>query len=317
MVVMSPPTPMEALRATFGEQLQLDASLARYTSARIGGRADALLIVQSVDELVSAVSQLWESEAEFTLLGGGSNVLVSDDGVRGLVLLNKARKILFREDSEGIIVTAESGANFGAVARKAAQKGFSGLEWAAGIPGTVGGAVFGNAGAHDGDVQGSLRVADILHHSKGKQSWTLEDLVFSYRSSALKRNPGTAVVMTAVFNLQQASPEITEEKMDSYLRQRRETQPPGASMGSMFKNPTGDYAGRLIDAAGLKGTHIGAAQISPLHANFFINHGDASATDVLRLIELAREKVHKEFGVELELEIELVGEWKTNEKESA
>ena len=107
------------------------------------------------------------------------------------------------------------------------------------------------------------------------------------------------------------------EKMDSYLRQRRETQPPGASMGSMFKNPTGDYAGRLIDAAGLKGAHIGAAQISPLHANFFINHGDASATDVLRLIELAREQVHKEFGVELELEIELVGEWKTNEKESA
>ncbi|MCH7664206.1 MAG: UDP-N-acetylmuramate dehydrogenase [Chloroflexi bacterium] len=307
---------MEALRATFGEQLQLDASLARYTSARIGGMADALLIIQSVDELVGVVSQLWEMGVDFRLLGGGSNVLVSDDGVRGLILLNKARKIRFNEDSDGVVVHAESGANFGVVARQAAQKGYSGLEWAAGIPGTVGGAVFGNAGAHGGDVQGSLLVAEILHPIKGKQSWSLEELEFGYRASALKREAGMAVVLSAVFNLEQASPDSIEEKMASYLVQRRESQPPGASMGSMYKNPTGDYAGRLIDAAGLKGTQIGAAQISTKHGNFFINHGDASATDVLGLIEMAREKVFEEFGVALELEIELVGEWNTNEKES-
>lgn len=316
MVVMAPPTPMEALQAAFGGQLQLDAPLARYTSARIGGKADALLMIQSADELVSAVLRLWEMKVEFTLLGGGSNVLVSDAGVRGLVMLNKARKIQFSEESEGISVNAESGANFGVVARQSAQKGYSGLEWAAGIPGTVGGAVFGNAGAHGGDMRGSLRVAEILHRVRNKLTWPVDELEYSYRTSALKREPGMAIVVSTVFNLERATPDSIEEKMDLYLMQRRDTQPPGASMGSMFKNPAGDYAGRLIDSAGLKGTQIGAAQISPRHGNFFINHGDARAVDVRRLIDLARSKVHQEFGVALELEIEMIGDWNTDEKDN-
>lgn len=313
MLVTAPSIQLEALRIAFGEQLQENAPLAPYTSARIGGPADVLLTVRSVDELVAAVSKLWELDTDFTMLGGGSNVLVSDLGVRGLVLLNKARTIQFEDEASAVSVYAESGANFGAVARQAAQKGLSGLEWAAGIPGTVGGAVFGNAGAHGGDVLGSLKLAEILHHKDGRQSWQVEQLDYEYRSSSLKRQPGEAIVLSAIFKLEASSSDAIEEKMALYLAQRRKSQPPGASMGSMFKNPTGDYAGRLIEAAGMKGSQVGAAQISKLHGNFFINNGDAKAADVLKLIEMSQEKVRQDFGIKLELEIELIGEWNKSE----
>ena len=315
MLVTSSPTRLEALRTEFGEQLQENVPLAQYTSARIGGPADALLTVHSVDELSAAVSKLWEMDARFRILGGGSNVLVSDLGVRGLVLLNKARAIRFEGEGGVTSVYTESGANFGMVARKAAQKGFSGLEWAAGIPGTVGGAVFGNAGAHGGDVLGSLSLAEILHHVDGRQSWQVEELDYDYRSSSLKRQPGEAIVLSAIFKLEQSSPNDIEEKMALYLAQRRKTQPPGASMGSMFKNPTGEYAGQLIEAAGLKGARVGATQISKLHGNFFINKGDAKAADVLKLIEMSQDKVWQDFGIKLELEIELIGEWDPSDKD--
>jgi UDP-N-acetylmuramate dehydrogenase len=147
---------MDQLRDKFGDQLMENEPLAKYTSARIGGPADALLIVQSAADLVQVVSMLWTMDVPFEILGGGSNVLVSDAGVRAVVLLNKARKVVFNQDDDPPTVTAESGSNFGAVARQAAQKDLSGLEWAAGIPGTVGGAVVGNAGAHGGDIASSL-----------------------------------------------------------------------------------------------------------------------------------------------------------------
>ena len=236
-------------------------------------------------------------------------MLVSDSGVHGLVLLNKARKVHFDDISESPRVHAESGINFGALARQAAQKGFSGFEWAAGIPGTLGGAVFGNAGAHGEDMQGCLIVAEILHRKKGRQTWSAADFEFSYRSSVLKRNRQESVVLAVTLRLWEDSSESIAERLDSYLAYRRKTQPPGASMGSMFKNPPSDFAGRLIEAAGLKGKKMGAAQISPLHANFFLNHGDAAAADVMALIQFAREKVMEKFDIELELEIELVGEW--------
>lgn len=311
MEVMAPPLPIKELRALFKDSLQEAVSLAPYTSARIGGPAEALLVVRSADELVDRAVLLWELGVEFIVLGGGSNVLVSDNGFQGLVLLNKARKVHFSDTSDPPTVRAESGINFGALARQSAQKGFSGLEWAAGIPGTLGGAVVGNAGAHGEDMSSLLKVAEILHRDNGKQTWSLEDLDFSYRSSVFKSLAGTALVLSATIFLARETPEIIEEKMDQYLNHRRKTQPAGASMGSMFKNPPGDFAGRLIDAAGLKGKQIGRVQISPLHGNFFINQGDASASDVKKLILLAQKSVADQFGVDLELEIELIGEWNT------
>jgi UDP-N-acetylmuramate dehydrogenase len=301
------------LEAAFGDRLQAGLSLARFTAARLGGPADLFLEVRSLDDLVQAASLLWQAGQTFTILGGGSNVLVSDLGVRGVVLLNRARRVRFDLESDPPTVWAESGANFGRLARQAAQKGLSGLEWAAGIPGTLGGAVVGNAGAHGGDVAASLLLAEILHHQGHmelhRQTWPVKDLQYSYRTSRLKRQPGEIVVLGARLRLAHAPIAEVQARLDQLVAYRRRTQPPGASMGSMFKNPPGDYAGRLIEAAGLKGRRIGQAQISRLHGNFFVNLGGARAQDVYGLICLARETVQARFGVRLELEVELLGEW--------
>jgi UDP-N-acetylmuramate dehydrogenase len=309
------------LSQTFGDRLKLNVPMARYTSARVGGTADAFLVVASVDELVDASRILWNMEMPFVILGGGSNILVSDAGVRAVVVLNRARKVRFDGHSEIPTVWAESGANFGALARQTAQRGFSGLEWAAGIPGTVGGAVIGNAGAHGADMASVLRVAEILHRSGKIESWTADQLGFTYRSSAIKGQPdiekaaagGTrsvsSVVLSAEINLERNSQDEILRRIETFVAHRRRTQPPGASMGSMFKNPPGDYAGRLIEAAGLKGARIGDAQISPLHGNFFVNLGHASAADIKKLIDRTQEQVFEKFGVNLTLEIELLGEW--------
>jgi UDP-N-acetylmuramate dehydrogenase len=193
------------------------------------------------------------------------------------------------------------------VARKAALAGLSGLEWASTIPGTVGGAVYGNAGAHGGDISGSLVLAEILQHESNSNFWPGVEMQFSYRSSILKKTPGKAVILSARFSGQQEDPLLINQRMDLFKKQRRNTQPPGASMGSMFKNPTGDYAGRMIEAAGLKGTRVGGVTVSPVHANFFVNNEQATANDIWKLIQLVRTKVYQQFNVSLELEIETIG----------
>ena len=310
------PAGMDRLESVFGKQIRRNASLARYTSARVGGPADALLEVRSANELAQAIRLLWEEDLPYVILGGGSNVLVSDAGVRGVVVLNRARKARFNGTARPPTVWAESGANLGLVARQAAMRGLSGLEWAAGIPGTVGGALYGNAGAHGSELSGNQPVAEILHCMDMRQAgeavreeWSMEKLELTYRSSVLKRLPGKAVILAALLRLEPGDPATIQAKMDELVAYRRRTQPPGASMGSMFKNPPGDYAGRLIEAAGLKGLVVGDAQISSLHANFFLNLGRATATDIAALLRQARQAVVDRFGIELEVEIEMLGEW--------
>jgi UDP-N-acetylmuramate dehydrogenase len=307
------------LQARFGSRVKLGVTLERFTSARVGGPADALIEVESVDELVETVNWLWRFGTPFHVLGGGSNVLVSDAGVRGVIVVNEARKVIFDEgdDQLGPKVWAESGANFGMVSRMAAQRGLSGLEWAAGIPGTVGGAIFGNAGAHGSDMAKNLIVAEILQQKgiERRNWWDCENFAFTYRSSILKTSymkgneSPDIVVLTAQLRLSRSTPEAIQLTMDEFLSFRRKTQPPGASMGSMFKNPPGDFAGRLIEEAGLKGVKIGQAEISQLHGNFFVNRGGASATEIHELIQLAHKTVLEKFHINLELEIELVGDW--------
>lgn len=305
---------LEPLQRIFGQRLQYNVPLARYTAANIGGPAMALLEVRTADELVLAVQTIWKMQAPWLILGGGSNVLVSDKGVHGIVILNRARRLEFDLQSQPPTVWAESGANFGLVARQAVTRGLSGLEWAAGIPGSIGGAVVGNAGAHGGDMAGNLLVAEILQQSSRsgdieREHWPAARLEFGYRTSRLKRQTGEIVVLAVLLALKHSTPAELQAKIDGFVSYRRQTQPPGASIGSMFKNPPGDFAGRLIEDAGLKGAQIGSAQISSLHANFFVNQGQASASDVFALIQLARKEVADKFGVELELEIELLGDW--------
>ncbi len=299
--------PQDILRATFGERLHRNVSLAPYTSARIGGPADFLIDARNADELADVVSKLWETKQDFIILGGGSNVLVSDKGVRGIVVLNRAKEVRFNLGDQPT-VWCESGAVMSSVAHRAAAFGLGGLEWAANVPGTIGGAVYGNAGAFGSDVAHDLLQADILDES-GRRWWPVEKMEYGYRTSIFKSGNIKVVVLAAEFKLVNSSKEEAQTKIEQFSAKRKATQPPGASMGSMFKNPEGDHAGRLIEAAGLKGKRIGNAEISPVHANFFLNTGDTKAADVKALIELVQKTVKDDSGVDLELEIELVGEW--------
>ncbi|MEN6571828.1 MAG: UDP-N-acetylmuramate dehydrogenase [Anaerolineaceae bacterium] len=301
--------PLDQLRAHFANFLQENVSLAGYCTAHTGGAAAAMVMVSDSGQLEDAVQFLWHHSIPFITLGNGSNVLFSDSGLESVVLLNRAKAIRIDDTSETPFVWAESGANLGTVARQAALHGLAGLEWASTIPGTLGGAVYGNAGAFGSDMSKTLVMAEILHRSLGKVSWTAGQMEYAYRSSILKRQPGEAVILSATLSVSRGNTAEIQAKMAELSEKRRRSQPPGASMGSMFKNPAGDYAGRLIEAAGLKGTKIGGAEISPVHGNFFINDGTASASDIHRLIVLVQKTVHEEFGIDLELEVEPLGSW--------
>ena len=305
MVVVT--RPMDALYAKLGDKVKENVALAPYTSARIGGPADVLITAESADELARIIKLLHKLEMDYLLLGGGSNVLVSDRGVRGVVVLNRAKGVRFHTGDEPS-VTVESGVIFSNLANRCAAKGLAGLEWAATVPGTLGGAVYGNAGAFGGDIAGSLVWTELLTEN-GREKFTSEQMGYGYRTSILKRGELDAIVLVAELRLQNSTKEEVTVKIEQFGAHRKATQPPGASMGSMFKNPNGDYAGKLIEAAGLKGTRIGNAEVSPLHGNFFINHGATKAEDIRALIELVMKTVKEKQGVDLELEIELVGEW--------
>ncbi|MBN1656757.1 MAG: UDP-N-acetylmuramate dehydrogenase [Anaerolineae bacterium] len=297
--------------------MRVGEPLARYTSLRVGGPAELLAIANDVAALRRAVALGWQHGVPCRVLGGGSNVLVSDTGIPGLTILNRARAVLFEADR----VWADSGTSFSTLARRAVDRGLAGLEWAAGIPGSVGGAVAGNAGAWGGDVASILVQARMLvpgeraARGDAEAYWAPEQFDFGYRTSVLRRASHRAggapqpVVLAAAFRLEPGNPTELAERVSEINATRRARQPQGATCGSVFKNPPGDYAGRLVEAVGLKGTARGAAVISPVHANFVVNRGGATAADVKALIDLACETVHAHLGLRLELEIELLGNW--------
>src|SRR5829696_5286427 len=305
--MITPVRPIDVLYAKLGDKVKENVLLAPYTSARIGGPADILVVADDAPELARIVKLLWKHEMPFTILGGGSNVLVSDKGIRGVVVLNRAKAVRFHNGDQPS-VTVESGIIFSNLANRCASKGFAGLEWAATVPGTIGGAVYGNAGAFGGDMTGNLISTELLTEN-GKEIFTVEQMGYGYRTSVLKRGELKAIVLSAELALKNSTKEEATVKIQQFSAHRKATQPPGASMGSMFKNPNGDYAGKLIEACGLKGTRIGNAEISLLHGNFFINHGTTKADDIRALIQRVQKTVKEKQGVDLELEIELVGEW--------
>jgi len=295
-----------ALIDHFGSRLQKDVPLANLTTAKVGGAARFFVVANSADELAADVSFLWSANFPLLVLGSGANMLISDAGLDMVVVHNKAKSIKIDETPS---LTAESGAVLATVARQAGLNGLTGLEWASTIPGTLGGAVYGNAGAHGGEMSKSLVLANILHRTKGLLSLTSEQMGYAYRSSVLKRDPGHAVILSAQLAVQKGDVAVIKAQMEENAAKRKNTQPPGASMGSTFKNPVGAHAGRLIESVGLKGTSIGGAQVSPVHANFLVNNGSATADDYRRLILLVQKTVQEQTGIKLELEIELLGNW--------
>lgn len=293
----------------FGSRLQQNVPLANLTTAKAGGAARYFVTSSSAGQLAEDIRFLWSVEAPFFILGSGSNILVSDEGINAVVIQNKAKSIQIENPDTEPALYAESGAVLITAARTAALQGLTGMEWATTVPGTVGGAVYGNAGAFDSSIQQCLVAANILHHEQGIQWLNSEQMGYSYRSSLLKRQPGEAFILAARFSVEKGDRERIHKQMSEFSERRKLTQPLGPCMGSTFKNPEGDSAGRIIDSLGLKGTHIGGVSVSTLHSNFFINDGSGSARDYFRLIQLVRSKVEEKTGIQLELEVELVGDW--------
>lgn len=306
--------PIAALKAQLGDRLLRDEPMAKYTAARLGGPADWLYIARdSMDELVEVVTTAWAQHIPVRVLGGGANVLVADEGVRGLVVINHISEITFGNWHEGRTVSVASGTALTTLANKCQSQGYAGMEWAVSVPGTLGGAIVNNAGAHGADMSDSIADVVILEPD-GAKLYAVDDFGYDYRYSVFKaREDKRFLVLLATLKLLPDNPAYIRARMEEYRAHRKATQPPGASLGSIFKNPPGDYAGRLIEAAGLKGYRIGSALVSPIHANFFINDaraGQVCADDYYALIRHVQQVVDEKYGVHLEMEIELVGEWK-------
>jgi UDP-N-acetylmuramate dehydrogenase len=308
--------------------------LAKYTSWRVGGPARYFGNATTPNALGAALSWAREHDLPAFILGGGTNVLVRDTGLAGLALRYRAQELRIEESAARAWVA--SGAPMAGTARRLAGQGWAGLEWAEGLPGTIGGAVFGNAGCYGGDIASALARAWLLVGDTIEE-WPVERFGYSYRTSVLKKasangqrpptnvqGTGTAfvvqpaqigsegafggpIVVAAEFILARADPHALAERMKGIAAERKGKTPVGSSCGSVFKNPPEESAGRLIEAAGLKGSRVGNAEISHKHANYIVNLGSASSEDLLRLIEIARERVLKEFRIELELEVQIVG----------
>jgi UDP-N-acetylmuramate dehydrogenase len=295
------------LRAALGAHGRLDEPLAPRTTFRVGGAADLFVEAKTISELVEFVRLARQHGVPVFILGNGSNILVRDGGIRGLVIENHCNEFaLNQKNPERALLTAESGASLPGVANRLAREGWSGLEWAIGVPGTVGGAVVGNAGAHGGAIADNVITVSILDAAGEQRQLPKTECAFGYRTSRFKRSKGE-IVLRAEFEMRRDDPQACIARMNAYTEHRRRTQPTEASVGSMFKNPPGEFAGRLIEQAGLKGTRVGNVEVSRVHANFFVNLGGGTASQVLALVDVVRNKVKEEFGIGLELEIEVVG----------
>ena len=291
-----------------------DQSMARYTAARLGGPADYLYIARQpdYDDAISLLVEAWRRDMPVTVIGGGANVLVADAGIRGLTIVNRATDIQQAGAGMSARLQASSGTSLIRLARYCQENALTGMEWAIAVPGTLGGAAVNNAGAHGGDIASTLTRLQVYEADGGRRWFDAAALQYAYRYSELKyRRDRRFFVMRAELELQRDDAARIQHRMDHNNEYRRRTQPPGASLGSIFKNPPGDYAGRLIEAAGLKGARKGAVQVSPLHANFFVNlSAEASASDYYALIQQVRQSVRDRFGVALELEIQMLGAWR-------
>jgi UDP-N-acetylmuramate dehydrogenase len=296
--------------------------LADHTTMRVGGPADLVAVATDVAALAALVRFANHRQVPWVVLGRGSNVVVADAGLRGLVILNRAEGARF--DGERLI--AEAGLPLARAATLAQHAGLSGLEFGLAIPGTVGGAVWANAGAHGSDVAAVLESVAVLRPNGTEVVEPVAALGLAYRDSRLKHPTGqgsgparpTEVILSATFRLFRADPAAIKTRLQEIRRWRREHQPLSQpSAGSLFRNPPGDSAGRLIDACGLRGTRIGGAQISEKHANFIVNTGGATAADVRWLAERARVEVAARFGTELAYEVQFIGDWSEPQTEVA
>jgi UDP-N-acetylmuramate dehydrogenase len=296
----------ERIRAIGGEAISFDVPMSRYTTFGVGGSAEAVFRAKGVQRLKEMVSCLTSERIPYLVVGRGSNLLVGDGGVAGVVIvLNGALASIEPHTAGEPHVTAGAGIGMNALINFCMEQGLAGLEFLAGIPGTLGGGVAMNAGAWGKEIREVIMEITILTSEGDIRCAPKDDLGFQYRELDL---PEGSIIIKGRLGLNLDRPSSVKDRVISYLEDRKRRQPIDArSAGSVFKNPKGDYAGRLIEAAGLKGKRVGGAMISTRHANFIVNTGGASAADIAALMDMAQDTVREMFGVELLPEIRRVG----------
>ena len=294
-----------------GAEISEPVPLGRYTSLRVGGPARRFLASTDLTAIARLLDTAQQDGMSAMVLGGGSNLLIADEGYDGVVVKYTADgHRIETEPGDHLLVRATAGANLSNLARRLAREGLGGLEWAATVPGTLGGAVVNNAGAFGGCIADHLVDAEIVGTDGVDRTLDAADLAYAYRASVLKRGGlGSVVVRSARLRVHRAEPDVAMARILEYQNRRTATQPRQLSAGSIFANPPGDYAGRLIEAVGLKGERRGGAEISAIHANFIVNSGAATARDVYSLIRLAQDSVWERHRVWLTPEVQLVGVW--------
>ena len=288
------------------EDTRRDEPMSRHVTFRTGGPADYFAAPASVRELRAVVTLCREAEKPYFILGNGSNLLVSDKGYRGVVI--QVGRALGRVQTAGSLLFAGAGATLASIAARALEAGLTGLEFAAGIPGTVGGAMVMNAGAYDGEMSQVVESVDVLTKFGEEKKLGNKELKLGYRTSCIL--PMEYIVTGAAFSLRPGDPAGIRAKMDELAARRKEKQPlEFPSAGSTFKRPAGNFAGKLIMEAGLKGFSVGGACVSEKHCGFVVNKGGASSADIMELCRIVKERVREHSGVALELEIRLLGDF--------
>jgi UDP-N-acetylmuramate dehydrogenase len=297
---------LDALAGERGVTLGRDVVLGPLTTLRVGGPADRFAVAPDLEGLVALLRLAGDAGVEPFLIGKGSDIVVADAGIRGLVIRVRADAVRV----EAPHVHAEAGASMTGLAKRCAKEGLAGFDWGISIPGSFGGAVWANAGAHDGQMADVVREVEVYDPRDGtRRTLSAEDLAFSYRDSRFKHSP--EVVLAGTMELRAGDPAQIAALVAEHQARRAATQPlADQNAGSVFRNPPGDHAGRLVEAAGLKGYRIGTAQVSLLHANFIVtDRGAARAADVRALGDHVRARVLDRFGIDLAYEIEFVGDW--------
>lgn len=284
--------------------IKIDEKLSEYVNFKVGGPADILLIPNSKEQVIKSIKICKENNIPFYLIGNGSNILVRDGGFRGVVLSLKNVKNIY---VDGEKIEAECGVMLKEVSDKAIENSLTGFEFACGIPGTIGGAVFMNAGAYDGEISKVIESAEVIDENCNIIRLSREELDFGYRSSLVMKKGYT--VLSALFKLEKGQVKTIKELIEDLTNKRESKQPlEYPSAGSTFKRPTGYFAGKLIQDAGLKGYSIGGAAVSEKHSGFVINKGNATAKDITDLIKHIQDEVKKQFGVDLHPEVRIIGE---------
>lgn len=298
---------IQALRKFVPEEnICLQESMASHTTFRIGGLADCFVQLENTEQLIKVQKYLSQVGVPFFILGNGSNLLVSDAGFRGVILQIGPK--MNRVTVEGNVIVAQAGASMAQIARTAMEHELTGMEFASGIPGTIGGGVVMNAGAYGGELSQIVTQVNVVNNEGEIMELDNETMEFGYRTSALKNHP--FIVTSCTLCLKPGNQEEIRAKMADFQQRRREKQPlEFPSAGSTFKRPEGHFAGKLIMDAGLSGYQIGGAQVSPKHCGFVVNTGDATAKDIKDLIDYIRETVYERFSVHLEPEVIMLGKF--------